>query len=91
MRLRGEHFDEADRDLVVLAGQRLLTWGQRLLLDESADQSWYRAVHDDPVGAVNRLAGQIDDADSALWQARGLLDQALQGPGARAARQGPRR
>ncbi|CAN5232706.1 hypothetical protein BH20ACT9_BH20ACT9_11970 [soil metagenome] len=91
MTLRADHFAECDRELLILAGQRLMGWAQHFTFHESDGETWYRTREDDPAQTVNLLIAHLDDADSALRQARRLLDQGLRDPSARAAREGSRR
>ncbi len=90
MTLRAEHFAESDRDLLSLVGQRLMAWAQHFVFHESDGEAWYRTPDDDPVQTVNLLIAHIQDADSALRQARRLLDQGLQDPSARGTHGGAR-
>ncbi len=89
MTLRSEHFRDGDRELVVLAGQRLMAWARDFAFHECDGERWYRTVDDDPIQTVTLLTHRLEEAERALQQTRRLLDGALRPARARATREEP--
>ncbi|MDP8968912.1 MAG: hypothetical protein M3N52_00030 [Actinomycetota bacterium] len=84
MILRAEHFTDADRQVLVLAGQELAAWAQDFPSHECDGQTWCRGIASDPVETARALIKRIEGAERATCRARRLLCQGLWAPHARA-------